>query len=105
MREFLISILFRLLKIPIPTVPIDKKRMSEWIGLQYPRQEFQDYIASRNFHILQMLGEGIPTGPDAWMYVGQRIELGHLLTEGKKNFTMAEKKRKQANENAKNKKG
>jgi hypothetical protein len=72
---------------------IDNKRMREWIGLQYPLMEFQDYIASRNLHILQVLGEGVSRDEDYWMYVGQRIELGRLLTEAKKSFAIAEKNR------------
>lgn len=97
MRNFLntlINILFRLLKMPIPTELIDKSRMNDWIGLQYPLKEFHNYIGSRNLHILQVLGEGVSRDEEYWMYVGQRIELGHLLTEAKKNFAIAEKTRK-----------
>jgi len=106
MRNFLIRILFRLLKIPIPTDFIDKKQMNDWIGLQYPQKSFQDYIASRNLHILQVLGEGVSRNEEYWMYVGQRIELGRLLTEAKKNFAIAEKERKRKqNEALKKQKG
>jgi len=106
MRTLLIKILFRLIKIPIATKLIDQRKVKEWIGLQYPLQEFQNYIATRNLHILQMLGEGVPRNEEYWIYVGQRIELGRLLSEAKRNFETAEveRKRKQ-NETAKNKKG
>lgn len=94
------------MKIPIASTPIDSKKMREWIGLQYPLQEFHNYIAARNLHILQVLGEGVVRDEDYWIYVGQRVELGRLLTEARKNFERNEKeiKRKQ-NEVAKNKKG
>jgi len=106
MRTLLIKILFRLIKIPIATKLIDQRKVKEWIGLQYPLQEFQNYIATRNLHILQMLGEGVARDEDYWIFVGQRIELGRLLSEAKRNFETAEveRKRKQ-NEAAKNKKG
>ena len=93
MKELLTKILFRLLKIPIASKLIDHAKMKEWIGLQYPTQEFQNYIATRNLYILQILGEGVDRDKEYWMLVGQRIELGRLLTEAKKNFEIAEKKR------------
>lgn len=80
---------------PVPTALIDSKKMKDWLGLQYPLKEFHDYIGSRNLHILQILGEGVQRDAEYWTYVGQRIELGHLLTEAKKNFTIAEKERRQ----------
>ncbi len=105
MRNIIIKILFRLLKIPIASKPVDSKRMREWIGLQYPLQEFQNYIAVRNLHLLQMFGEGIGRDEDYWIAVGQRIELGRLLTEAKKNFAKSEiERKKKQDEAAKNKK-
>ena len=106
MRKLLINILFRLLKIPIASKVIDHAQMKEWLGLQYPLQEFQNYISTRNLHILQVLGEGVDRNVEYWMLIGQRIELGRLLTEAKKNFTIAEKKiAKKQNENSKNETG
>ena len=106
MRKLLINILFRLLKIPIASKVIDHDQMKEWIGLQYPLQEFQNYISVRNLHILQVLGEGVNRDVEYWTLIGQRIELGRLLTEAKKNFAIAEKKiAKKQNENSKNEKG
>jgi hypothetical protein len=94
MKKLIIKILFRILKLPIPVKPIDQIRMKEWIGLQYPLKEFRDYIASRNLHILQILAEGTSRNEDYWINVGQRIELGRLLTEAKRNFELSEKKKK-----------
>jgi len=105
MRKILINTLFRLLKIPIATEFIDDAKKKEWIGSQYPLQSFHDYISTRNLHILQVLGEGVVRDEEYWMFVGQRIELGHLLSEAKKEFAIAEKKiAKQRNENSKNEK-
>jgi len=106
MKKLLTKILFRLLKIPIATKVIDHARMKEWIGLQYPLQEFHNYISTRNLHILQLLGEGVTRDEEYWMLVGQRMELGRLLSEAKKNFEIAEKKiKKKQDENTKNEKG
>ena len=106
MRKLLIKILFRLLKIPIATKYIDHAKMKEWLGLQYPLSEFRNYISTRNLSILQVLGEGVDRDKEYWILVGQRIELGRLLTEAKKNFAIAEKKIKEKqNEADKNEKG
>ena len=106
MRKLLTKILFRLLRIPVATKYIDHARKREWLGLQYPLQSFQDYILTRNLHILQILGEGVQREQEYWMLVGQRMELGRLLSEAKKEFEISEKKIKhKQNENAKNKEG
>ena len=102
MKKKIINILFRLLKIPIATTFVDNTKKKDWLGSQYPLQEFQNYISTRNLHILQILGQGVSKDQEYWMLVGQRIELGRLLTEAKRDFGLAEKKRKK-NENAKNK--
>ena len=105
-RRVLIKILIQLLKIPVASKVIDHSKKKEWLGLQYPIPQFHDYISTRNLHILQMLGEGVTRDERYWMYVGQRIELGLLLSEAKKEFEIAEKNRiKKQNENAKNEKG
>jgi len=106
MRKLLIKILFRLLKIPIATKYIDHAQKKEWLGLQFPLQSFHDYISTRNLHLLQLLGEGVTRNEEYWMLVGQRMELGRLLSEAKKEFEISEKKIKhKQNENAKNKEG
>lgn len=106
MRKLIIKILFRLLKIPIATKFIDHDKKKEWIGLQYPLPEFQNYISTRNLHILQVLGEGVDRREEYWILVGQRIELGRLLSEAKRNFEIAEKKIKEKqNERDKNEEG
>lgn len=103
-KKILITILFRLLKIPIPTKEIDHAQRKEWLGLQYPLKAFQDYIAVRNLKILQTLGEGVARNEEYWILVGQRIELGRLLTEAKRNFELSEKKiAKKQNESSKDK--
>jgi len=93
MKRILISILFRLLKIPITTKFTDISMKKDWLGLQYPTQGFHNYILSRNLYILQILGEGV-SREDYLIALGQRIEIGRLLTEAKKEFAIAEKKRK-----------
>jgi len=108
MKRILIKILFRLLGIPTADRLIDQDKIKEWLGLQYPLKPFRDYIGTRSFLILQKLGEGV-NREDYLMYVGQRIELGKLLTEAKTNFEKAERKRaeirRKRDENTKNKKG
>ncbi len=108
MKNILIKILFWYFKIPVASKIIDHQKMNEWIGLQYPLPQFHDYIAKRNLHLLQVLGEGIDYGKDYWINVGRRIELGVLLTDAKKNFEIAERERlknKIKNENTQNKEG
>lgn len=93
-----------MLRIPIATKYIDHAKKREWLGQQYPTPQFRDYIQSRNLHILQILGEGVEPTKEYWILVGQRIELGRLLTEAKKEFARSEAKiRKKQNENSKNK--
>jgi hypothetical protein len=104
MKKLLVKLLFRLLKTPVATDYIDKEKMNKWIGLQYPLKEFQNYIATRNFYILQMLGQGVARDEEYWMYVGQRIELGRLLSEAKRNFEKVEEERRK-NEKTQSKKG
>ena len=96
-----------MLKIPIASKEIDHDKKKEWIGLQYPTPQFHDYIATRNLYLLQTLGEGIARDEEYWINVGQRIELGRLLSEAKRNFKESEnkiKKIKKQNEKLKNKK-
>jgi len=104
-KQFLIKLLFRFLKIPTLERVISNNKMKEWIGGQYPLKAFQDYIVKRDLQILQLLGEGVPR-EDYLMYIGQRIELGMLLKEAKRNFEILEaKQKKKENESSKNKKG
>jgi len=91
MRLLLIRLLFRLLKIPFNR-QTDSPNIKEWLGLQYPLKGFRDYISNRDFQILQRLGEGV-SREEYLSYLGQRTELGKLLTEAKTNFEKAEKKR------------
>ena len=102
MRTILIKILFWLLKIPIASKVIDHDNMKEWIGLQHPQPNFQNYIAVRSLHLLQLLGEGVSNNDEYWTIVGQRVELAKLLTEAKVNFERTQKKiEKRKNENTK----
>ncbi len=104
MKMFLIKILFRLLKTPLGR-EVDTKQMQEWLGNQFPLKTFRDYITTRDLSLLQMLGEGL-SREDYLLTLGQRIELGKLLTEAKNAFAKSEKERKRkADENAKHKKG
>ncbi len=104
MKLFLIKILFRLLRSPIGK-GIDQPKISEWLGLQYPLKSFRDYISTRDMILLQMMGEG-QDRESYLLTLGQRMELGKLLTEAKNNFERAEKirRKKIEDENAKNKK-
>ena len=106
MRKILLKILFRFLKIPTADRLMDQKRIKEWLGLQYPLKQFRDYIATRDLMILQRLGEGV-SREEYLTYLGQRIELGKLLTEARTNFEKAEKeirRRQRENEESSHKK-
>ena len=93
MRNFLLKILFRLLRIPPIVKVVDSKKMKEWLGGQYPIEEFRNYISKRDLQILQLLGEGV-SREDYLIYLGQRTELGMLLREAKKDFEIVEKERR-----------
>jgi len=104
MKKILIKILFWLLKTPIAKKYIDNAKKKDWLADQYPQQNFQNYIALRNLHLLQILGEGIGRDEEYWINVGRRMELGYLLTEAKASFLAAEKKIKiKQNESSKDK--
>jgi len=105
MKLFLIRILFRLLRVPKTKGGVNAVQMREWLGLQYPVKGFRDYIESRDMAILQNMGEGADR-ENYLLLIGQRIELGRLLTEAKNNFNKAERERlKKKNESINNKKG
>lgn len=93
MNHLLIKLLLRLLRIPPIEKVIDSKKMKEWIGGQYPIKEFRDYISKRDLQILQLLGEGV-SRKEYLTYLGQRIELGMLLKEAKRDFGILEAERK-----------
>jgi len=105
MKKLIIKILFRLIKIPIASEHIEHSKMNEWLYQQYPLPQFQAYIKTRNLRLLQVLGEGIAHNDEYWINVGQRLELGRLLSEAKREFEKAESiKEKKSNENIKSKK-
>ncbi|MBT9165077.1 MAG: hypothetical protein DDT23_01092 [candidate division WS2 bacterium] len=93
MRNLLIKLLLQLLRIPPIEKAIDNKKMREWLGGQYPIKEFRDYISKRDLQILQLLGEGV-SREEYLTYLGQRIELGMLLREAKRNFELTEAERR-----------
>ena len=106
MKLFLIRILFRLLRVPRTRKDVNLVQMREWLGFQYPIKGFRDYIESRDLALLQSIGEGADR-ETYLMLLGQRIELGRLLTEAKNNFDKAERERlkKQNGKDINNKKG
>lgn len=91
--RWLLKFIFKMLDLPNPNY-VESARMNKWMGDIYPLKEFHDYIASRNKLILQSLGNGISREQEYWIQVGQRMELGLLLTNAKNNFEKNEKARK-----------
>ena len=80
MKTLIIKLLFKLIGSPFTWKDtVNEKRMSKWLALQYPLQEFRDYIHKRDMEILQIMGNIIPR-EDYLVKVGQRMELGRLLT-------------------------
>lgn len=101
MKRLIIKILFRLIGIKIPINSIDGEEMNRWLGLQYPVPAFRNYIKTRSFSLLQVLGDEVPMGKEYYKILGQRIELNRLLFESKTQFNILESK-KPKNEKPKN---
>lgn len=94
MKKLAIKLLFKLIGSPISmTNSIDEERIRKWIGDVYPLKEFRDYIYKRDLEILKLLG-GVVSREDYLIYIGQRAELGRLLTNAKEAFDKLEKDRK-----------
>lgn len=93
MKMLLIKILFKLIGSPINSQnTIEEKRIRKWIGGIYPLKEFKDYIHKRDLEILKLLGCGV-SRENYLIYIGQRAELGKMLTYAKDSFERNEKER------------
>ena len=93
MRNIIIKLLFKLLKVPQVEGAVDKEKEQEMFWSLYPNKEFRNYIGRRDLQILQILGEGVPR--DEYLsYLGQRMELQILLGHTKQSFDIVDKKRK-----------
>lgn len=90
--RFFLKVLFRFFNLPTGKYT-DSESIEKWIANQYPDKGCQDYIFRRNMMILQRLGEGLPE-KEIWIALGQRIELGFLLSESKKNWIALQAKEK-----------
>ncbi len=90
MRLFFINILLRLLRIPNKKVIEDK--ILKWFWTSYPQQGFKDYIMKRDMTILQQMGNGV-SRDEYFSLLGQRIELGLLLTQAKRSYQKVESQR------------
>ena len=91
-RLFCIRILLKLLRIPL--VKVDEKRIQIFLWTALPQQGFQDYVTKRDMELLQHLGNGVQR--DEYLTaLGQRIELGLLLSEARKAFQKIEKDKKE----------
>ena len=94
MKHFLIKLIFRLLDGWKTSKTIDEDRMRKWLADVYWRKEFQDYITKRDMEILQAMGIGV-TREDYIRLVGQRIELGRLLSTAKRESDKEDSKRQE----------
>ena len=90
MRNLLIKLLIRLIKVPELSEAVNKEREEEMFWGLFPLKEFRDFISRRDLQILQTLGEGV-SREEYLTLIGQRIELGILLREAKKAFDKVEK--------------
>ena len=95
MKHFLIKLIFRVLDGWKTSKTIDEDRMRKWLADMYGRKEFQDYITKRDMEILQAMGTGVAR-EDYIRLVGQRIELGRLLSVAKREFDKDERKQRSA---------
>lgn len=92
MRLFFINILLRLLG--LPKGKVTENRILKWFWTSYPQQGFKDYIMKRDMTLLQQMGNGV----DREQYLtllGQRIELGLLLTQAKRSYQKVEDQREE----------
>jgi hypothetical protein len=79
-KRLVIKLLFRLLGSPLyKEGTVNEDRMIKWAASQYPLKEFRDYIKKRDMEILQLLGN-IVSREDYLIYIGQRTELGRILS-------------------------
>ena len=115
-KLFLISVLLKLLSIPLTKV--NEKRIRMWFWTNYPQQGFHDYIMKRDATILQELGNYL-SRDEYLIRLGQRIEIGMMLSQCKLAYEKVERervekveelkkqqeRRKQQNENIKNTNG
>jgi len=74
--------------------------MRKWLADVYWRKEFQDYITKRDMEILQAMGIGV-TREDYIRLVGQRIELGRLLSVAKRESEKEDSKMREKQRSAK----
>jgi hypothetical protein len=93
MKNIIIKILLKLIKVPQIKGAIDKEKEQEMFWMLYPNREFRNYIARRDLQILQILGEGV-SREDYLSYLGQRMELQCLLRTAKQSFDAVDKKKK-----------
>ena len=93
MKHLLIKILFSLIDGWKISKTIDEERMRKWLADAYLRKEFQDYITKRDMEILQAMGTGV-SREDYTRLVGQRTELGRLLSIAKREFDKHERSKK-----------
>ena len=98
-RLLLTRILLSLLRVPVRK--IDEKRIRMWFWTAYPQQEFQDYITKSDMSILQRTGIGV-SRDEYLTLLGQRIEVGLLLSQAKRAYERVEKDRKEKIEAIKN---
>lgn len=89
-KQILIRVLLKLLSIPLDKV--NEKRIRLWFWANYPQQGFQDYVKRRDATILQELGNYV-SRDDYLIKLGQRIEIGLLLSFAKKAYEKVEKER------------
>ena len=90
MKLFLIRVLLKLLRLPLDKVK--EKRIRLWFWANYPQQGFTDYLRKRDATILQELGNGV-SREDYLIRLGQRIELGMMLTQAKTAYEKIEKEK------------
>lgn len=92
-RRALIRLLLKILGISGVEYKIkNEERMRKWLAEQAHRTEFQDYIRKRDMEILQAMG-AFPKRESYAMLIGQRVELGRLLSSAKKEFDLLEKQK------------
>jgi len=91
MKTRLIRLFFRLIN--GKQRKVNAEGIKKWLADTYDRQGFMDYITKRDLELLQTMGNGVKQ-EDYLRLVGQRLELGKLLTSARWECEQGAKGRK-----------
>lgn len=79
-RKLLIRFLLKILIRDYEFEGIQDKRIYVWLASLYTNSGFRDYFRKRDLQLLKTIGSGVNSTAYT-LYLGQRLELMHLLSE------------------------